>query len=278
MKEKKYNIISWSKYIFLCLWAFINIFPLYWLFTFSLKDNKEIFSNNVIGLPKNWVWSNYTTALTRGNMALYFLNSIIVTGLTILIALMCGLMASYALTRLVWKGRKIANNFFMLGLTIPIHAALLPVFIILRKLRMTNSYQALFIPYAAFSLAMIILIANSFMIGIPTELEESACIDGCSVYGIFFKIILPLMKPVLSTGAIFTFLQSWNELMFAIVFISDSKYRTLSVGIQALSGIYTTDWGPVGAALAIATFPTLILYCFMNKQVQNSLVVGAIKG
>lgn len=278
MNEKKYKIISWIKYTFLGFWAFINLFPLYWLFTFSLKDNKEIFSENVIGLPKKWVWSNYTTALTRGNMALYFLNSVIVTGITILIALLCGLMASYALTKLVWKGRNFANNIFMLGLTIPIHAAILPIFIILRNLRMTNSYQALFIPYAAFSLAMIILIANSFMVGLPSEFEESACIDGCSVYGIFFKIILPLMKPVLSTGAIFVFLQSWNELMFALVFISDSKYRTLSVGIQSLSGTYTTDWGPVGAALTIATFPTLLLYCFMNKQVQNSLIVGAIKG
>lgn len=278
MKEKKCNIKSWMKYIFLGLWTFVNIFPLYWLFTFSLKDNKEIFSENVIGLPSNWMWSNYSKALTKGNMALYFFNSIFVTGMTILIVLFCGLMASYALTKMVWKGRKTVNNIFMLGLTIPIHAAILPIFIILRNLRMTNSYQALIIPYTAFSLAMAIMIASSFMVSIPPEVEESACIDGCNVYGIFFRIILPLMKPAISTGAIFTFLQAWNELMFALIFISDSRYRTLSVGIQSLSGTYTTDWGPVGAALVIATFPTLILYGFLSKHVQKSLIVGAIKG
>lgn len=278
MRKSKMNIRKIITYFFLAIWTIVNIFPLYWLFTFSLKDNNQIFSKNVLGLPTKWMWSNYTTALSRGNMGRYFLNSILVTGLTILITVLFSLMASYAMSRLVWRGRKLANNIFMLGLTIPIHAALLPVFIILRNLRMTDSYQALIIPYAAFSLAMAIMISNGFMKNVPYELEEAACIDGCNVYQIFFRVIIPLMKPALSTIAIFTFLQSWNELMFAVIFISDSAYRTLSVGIQSLSGTYTTDWGTVGAALVIATFPTLIVYCFISKQVQESLIIGAVKG
>ena len=100
-----------------------------------------------------------------------------------------------------------------------------------------------------------------------------------TLYGeLLARIVLPLMKPALSTIGIFTFLQAWNELMFAVIFISDSKYRTLSVGIQALSGAYTTKWGPIGAALVIATFPTLIIYRFMSKKIQESLMAGAIKG
>lgn len=264
--------------VILILWAGIQLFPLYWMLTFSLKDNSEIFGENIIGLPKNWIWENYTTALTKGNVGRYFLNSIIVTGCTILLTTIIAMMATYALTRMLWKGRKTMNNLFMLGMTIPIHAAILPVFIILRELGMTNSYQALIIPYAGFALAMAIMISSSFMEAIPKELEEAACIDGCSVYGIFGRIILPLMKPALSTIAIFVFLQAWNELMFATIFISDSKYRTLTVGIQTLSGSYTTNWGPIGAALAIATFPTLLVYCFMSSKIQESLVMGAIKG
>lgn len=166
----------------------------------------------------------------------------------------------------------------MLGLTVPIHAAILPVFIILRNLKMTDSYQSLILPYSAFAMAMAIMISSSFIEGIPKELEEAACIDGCNVYGIFGRIILPLMKPALATISIFVFLQAWNELMFAVIFISDSKYRTLSVGIQTLSGSYTTSWGPIGAALVIATFPTLILYSLMSNKIQESLVMGAIKG
>lgn len=279
MKRKKVKSrMGVFSYLILAFWTFISIFPLYWMFTFSLKSNKEIFGENIIGLPKDWLWSNYQAALTTGNMLKYFLNSFIVTGFTIGLTLMASLMATYALTRLVWKGQKTMNNIFMLGLTVPIHAAILPVFIILRNLHMTNSYQALIIPYTAFALAMAIMICESFIENVPVELEEAACMDGCGVYRIFLQIILPLMKPAFSTIAIFTFLQAWNELMFAVIFISDSNYRTLSVGIQTLSGSYTTDWGPIGAALVIATFPTLLVYIFMSKKIQDSLIAGAVKG
>lgn len=275
---KKFKVGSALQYALLILWTIVNLFPIYWMITFSLKSNGEIFGDNVIGLPKEWLWSNYEAALTTGNMALYFLNSFIVTGFTILLTVVFSLMATYALTRMEWRGRKKANSIFMLGLTVPIHAAILPVFIILRTLKMTNSYQALIIPYTAFALAMAIMVSGSFMANIPTELEEAACIDGCGVYRIFLKVILPLMKPAISTITIFTFLNAWNELMFAVIFISDSKYRTLSVGIQTLSGSYTTDWGPIGAALVIATLPTIIVYSFMSKKIQQSLIAGAVKG
>lgn len=275
---KKLKISGVLQYSILIIWTLVNLFPLYWMFTFSLKENSEIFGENIIGLPKKWLWSNYATALTTGNMGRYFFNSIVVTGSTIILTTLFALMATYALTRLEWKGRKLVNNIFMLGLTVPIHAAILPVFIILRSLKMTNSYQALIIPYVAFALAMAIMVSGSFMVNIPKELEEAACIDGCGVFSIFFRIILPLMKPAISTIGIFTFLSAWNELMFAVIFISDSKYRTLPVGIQTLSGSYTTDWGPIGAALVIATLPTLIVYCFMSKKVQKSLIAGAVKG
>lgn len=275
---KKLKISGVLQYSILIIWTLVNLFPLYWMFTFSLKENSEIFGENIIGLPKKWLWSNYATALTTGNMGRYFFNSIVVTGSTILFTTLFALMATYALTRLEWKGRKLVNNIFMLGLTVPIHAAILPVFIILRSLKMTNSYQALIIPYVAFALAMAIMVSGSFMVNIPKELEEAACMDGCGVFSIFFRIILPLMKPAISTIGIFTFLSAWNELMFAVIFISDSKYRTLPVGIQTLSGSYTTDWGPIGAALVIATLPTLVVYCFMSKKVQKSLIAGAVKG
>ena len=277
MKTKK-NVKNVVKYTVLIIWTFVSLFPLYYMLMFSLKDNSEIFGSNVIGLPKHWLWSNYKKALIAGNMGLYFFNSCVVTGLTILFTILFSLMAAYALERMIWKGRKQINALFMLGLTVPIHAAILPIFIILRKFHMLNSYQSLIVPYVAFALAMAIMICSSFMISIPVELEESACIDGAGIYKIFWVIICPLMKQAFASVAIFTFLQAWNELMFAIIYISDSKYRTLSVGIQSLSGAYTTDWGPIGAGLVIATFPTLIIYLFMSKKIQSSLMAGAIKG
>ena len=265
-------------YIGLIIWMIVNLFPVYWMFTFSLKSNPEIFGENVIGLPKEWLWSNYSTALHTGNMGLYFLNSAIVAISTIIITLCVALMATFALTRLIWKRRKTLNKFFMLGLTIPIHASIVPVYVTLSKLNMLNTYWALIIPYSAFSLAMAILVCVGFMNEIPRELDESACIDGCGVFGIFFRIIVPLMRPAVATVGIYTFLQCWNELMFANVFISKNALRTLPVGVQALSGQYTTEWGPIGAALVLATFPTLLVYIFLSKRIQESFIAGAIKG
>ena len=273
--SKSAKILS---YIGLIAWMIINLFPVYWMFTFSLKDNKEIFGDNVVGLPKHWLWSNYTSAMKTGKMGLYFMNSTIVATATILITLAVALMATFALTRLIWKRRKTLNKFFMLGLTIPIHASIVPVYVTLSRLHMLNTRWALIIPYAAFSLSMAILVCTGFMNEIPRELDEAACIDGCGVWRIFFKVIAPLMKPAVATVGIYTFLQSWNELMFATIFISKTELKTLPVGVQALSGQYTTAWGPIGAALVVATFPTLFIYIFLSRKIQESFVAGAVKG
>ena len=265
-------------YIALIVWTIINIFPVYWMFTFSLKSNPEIFGENIIGLPKEWLWSNYETALTTGNMWLYFMNSAIVATATILITLAVSLMATFALTRLIWKRRKTMNKFFMLGLTIPIHASIVPVYIILSRMNLLNTYAALIFPYAAFSLSMAILISIGFMGDIPYDLDEAAFLDGCGVWGIFFRVILPLMMPAISTLGIYTFLQCWNELLLATVYISDPARFTLPVGINQFFGQYTTDWGKIGAGLVIATAPTLIIYVLLSKRIQAGFIAGAVKG
>ena len=275
---KKYSIGNIIITILLLIWSALQLFPLYWMLTFSLKENSEIFGANIIGLPHNWLFSNYTTVLQSGNMFRYLLNSVIVTVATIIITVVAATAAPYALSRMVWRGRKIANAIFMLGITLPINAVILPIFLGLSKVHLTDSYWALILPYSAFALSMSIMIASSFMEGIPLEIEEAACLDGCSVYGIFWHVILPMMKPALSTLSIFIFLQSWNELMYAVIFISNSAYRTVTVGIQNLSGSFTTDWGPIGAALVVATFPVLIIYAFFSSKIQESLVAGAVKG
>ena len=265
-------------YIVLILWAFVSIFPVYWMLTFSLKTNNEIFGENVIGLPQFWVWENYTRAMNTGHMEVYFLNSFIIAVITILITLVASAMATYAMTRLVWKGRDTMNKFFMLGLTIPIHAAIVPLYVVLGKVHLLNSHAALIIPYSAFSLAMGILICTGFMGDIPYDLDEAAFLDGCGVWGIFGRVIAPLMVPAISTVGIYTFLQCWNELMFATIFNSKEAYKTLPVGVQGFSGQYSTDWGPIGAALAIATIPTLLVYVFLSKKIQDSFIAGAVKG
>ena len=265
-------------YIFLVFWALVNLFPIYFMFTFSLKSNEEIFGANIVGLPKEWLWSNYTSAMNTGNMGLYFLNSILVTVAAIGISLLAAMMATYAITRIKWRMSKLTNAFFMLGLTIPIQASIVPVYVVLSKMHWLNKYSTLIVPYSAFALSMSILICTGFMVEIPYALDEAARIDGCGLAETFFRIILPLMKPAVSTVGVYSYLQCWNEFMFANVFISDSQHRTLPVGIKALSGQHTTDWGPIGAALVIATFPTLIFYIFLSRRIQESFIAGAVKG
>ncbi len=275
------NKLSVSKvliYTALVIWALLSLFPVYWMLTFSLKDNAEIFGANVVGLPTQWLWSNYHRAATLGNMPAYFLNSLVIAVVTILITLVAAVMATYAMTRLVWKGRETMNKVFMLGLTIPIHAAILPLYVVLGKVGLLNSRIGLILPYSAFSLAMAILISTGFMGDIPYDLDEAAFLDGCGVWGIFFRVIAPLMVPAISTVGIYTFLQCWNELMFASIFNSKDALKTLPVGIQGLSGQYLKEWGPIGAALSIATIPTLIVYVLLSKRIQDSFIAGAVKG
>ncbi len=272
------KVIDIIKYVLLGIWTVVCLFPLYWLVAFSLKDNNEIFGENIAGLPRHWLFENYNSAFMGGNVGTYLINSIIVTIVTILLTVFIAVTASYALERMEWKFRKTTMTILMLGLMIPMHAALLPVFYMMQKLKIINSLWALIIPYVGFAMPMAIMIVSGFITGIPRELEESASIDGASIYKIFTSVILPLLKPAIATSSIFTFLQAWNELMFATVFISENSKKTLTVGIQSMSGQYLTQWGPIGAALVVATIPTLVIYLLLNKQVQESLVMGAVKG
>jgi raffinose/stachyose/melibiose transport system permease protein len=277
-------------YCGLVLWLLIDLFPLYYLFTFSLKSSSEITGTNVIGLPKEWLWSNYSRVFglgkkvdgkrlffANGGIEKCFSNSLLIAVATIVICLVAALMATYAITRIVWRGRETLNSILMLGITIPMHVALYPIYASFSKMGILRSYSSLIIPYAAFSLSMAVMVCTGFMNDIPKELDESACIDGCGLWGTFFHIIVPLMKPALATMGIYIFLTCWNEFMFASVF-GDEAHYTLPVFVSNLKGSNITDWGLVGAGLLLATFPMLIVYVFMSRRIQESFMVGAVKG
>lgn len=265
-------------HLILAAFAVIQIYPLVFLLFFSLKDNNEIYSGNVMGLPHVFHWSNYSNALFGANVGHYLLNSIFVTSVVIIVSDILACMVSYAIARMRVKANRFVKTFFSVGLMIPLHAVLLPVFLILKHLKMMDTYQAIIVPYIAFALPMAIFFMISFFQTLPLELEESAYLDGCGIFRTFASIILPLVKPALATISIFTFLSTWNEMMFAITFINSEKYRTLTVGIMQMVGQYTTDWGTMGAGLVVATLPTVVIYLLFSNQVQSGMVAGAVKG
>lgn len=265
-------------YVVLILIALVQLFPLYWLFTFSLKDNMQIFTTNPLGLPNPYHFENFADVLQRGQVASFLLNSLIVTSATILVSTVLATMAAYAIARMKWKWSNRALLFFLMGMMIPLHATLVPLFIFLKRTNLYDTPFALILPYVAFAIPMAIYIFVGFFKTIPTEMEEAACLDGMSIYGIFVRIMVPLIRPAIATVAIFTYLSCWNELMFAISFISKPQWKTLTVGIMGMVGMYATNWGALGAGLVVATVPTLIIYLLMSGEIQKSFTTGAIKG
>lgn len=276
--RKEYSLSQIMIFIFLSFFTVIQLFPLIYLFLFSLKSNNEIFLGNVMGLPENWLWSNYSRVLSNSDLPLYLMNSVIVTTATIFFIVLLGGSAAYAIARMRWKLKKTTLIIFLLGIMVPYHAALLPLFVILRDFKLLDSYVALILPYVAFGLPAAIYIFTGFFKSVPYELEESACLDGCSIYKTYFYIILPIVKPAIATIAIFTYRNAWNELMFAVAFISKKAFKTIPIGLMALNGRFTTDWGAIGAALFMASLPSLLIYLFLSKQVQDSVRAGAVKG
>ncbi|WP_113673612.1 carbohydrate ABC transporter permease [Vallitalea guaymasensis] len=276
MKEKK--ISKTIERIILVIIAVIQIYPLFWLIIFSLKNNQEIFGGNPLGLPHEFLWKNYIRVFSNGHIGTYFMNSLIVTFVTVAVTCLLAAMASYAISRMNWKLSNTMLIVFLLGLMVPMHATLLPLFIFLKKAHLYNTYFSLILPYIGFALPMAIYILVGYFGNVPKELEESACLDGASIYQIFGKIMLPLIKPAIATISIFTYLSCWNELMFATTFISKQGLKTLTVGIMGMVGMYATKWGELGAGLVVATIPTVIIYISMSSQVQKSFTTGALKG
>ncbi len=278
MNREKSPIKSIFKYLVLIFVALIQLFPLYWLFTFSLKNNVEIFGDNPMGLPQAFRWDNYAFVFENGNIGVYLKNSAIITLASILLSTLLAAMAAYAIARMRWRLSNSALIVFLAGMMIPLHAVLVPLLIVLTRTGLTSTYWALILPYTAFALPMAIYIFVGFFNTLPRELEEAACIDGMNIYGIFSKIMLPLIRPAIATVAIFTYLACWNELMFAISFMGGDQNATITIGVMNMVGRYSTHWGRVGAGLAVATLPTLIIYVVLSKQIQKSFTVGALKG
>lgn len=274
MKIKKTLI-----YLFLAVFTFIQIFPFYWLVTFSFKSNTEIFdSNNLVGLPKVWHLENFSKALMGGEILRYLLNSVFYAAVTVVVSTLLASMVAYAINRMYWKAKGIVAAIFSLGIMIPVQATLLPLFQGLDRLGIRGGYLGLMLPYITFAMPMTVMILGGFFKALPREIEEAACIDGCNIFNMFFRIIFPMIRPGIATSCIFAFLNTWNELLFANTFVDDAKYKTLPVGIMSFVGEHSTNWGIIGAGMVIATLPTVLIYLLLSKQVQESFTVGTVKG
>lgn len=275
--KKKSKISTKIIYVFLSLLAVIYLLPLLWVVYVSLKDDKTLFVSPW-ALPERPMIENYTFAWTAGKLGTATLNSALVCGVTLILCLLIGSMAAFAIGRMRWKLSGVVMTYFLTGMMIPVHCILIPVFTRFSKMHLTNSQLGLILPYLTLSLPITIFIMTGFFQSLPNELFESACIDGCSIYRSFTRIALPLSKTGLFVTGLMTFVANWNELLLAMVFISDDSKKTLPVSLSKFVGPYNTNYSQMFAAIVIAIIPTIIVYCMFSNQIVEGLTAGAVKG
>lgn len=275
--KKKSKISTKIIYVFLSLLAVIYLLPLVWVIYVSLKDDKTLFVSPW-ALPERPMIENYTFAWTAGKLGTATLNSALVCGVTLILCLLIGSMAAFAIGRMRWKLSGAVMTYFLTGMMIPVHCILIPVFTRFSKMHLTNSQLGLILPYLTLSLPITIFIMTGFFQSLPNELFESACIDGCSIYRSFTRIALPLSKTGLFVTGLMTFVANWNELLLAMVFISDDTKKTLPVSLSKFVGPYNTNYSQMFAAIVIAIIPTIIVYCMFSNQIVEGLTAGAVKG
>lgn len=265
--------------VFCWIYAVVSLYPVLWLIFYSFKNNNEIFVTNPFGIPTKLHLENYTKAWSQYDVPTYFMNSVIVSVVTVILTVSLALLFSYATARMQWKGRNFAKVYMALGMFIPVQAILIPVAKLVNGMGLDSTRFGLIIVYTAINISFATLVYYGFFKGIPVELEEAACMDGANIFVCFFRIIVPLVKPATATLVIYTFLNAWNEFNLANVLVVNEKLKTLPLGLLFLQGAFTTDWGAMGATMVIASLPTIVLYCIFSKQVENAMTIGgAVKG
>ncbi|WP_147804913.1 carbohydrate ABC transporter permease [Alkalicoccus halolimnae] len=265
-------------YIILGVVAVAQILPLIWLLLFSLKDNQEVFNLPPLALPSDPQWGNYARVWVDGNIGLYFFNSVVVTGVSVILTVLLASLVTFAITRMNWKLNKVVLGLFMVGLMIPVHSTLIPLFSFFTTIGLMDNHLSIILTYTAFNLPLTMMILLGFYYTIPRELEEAAIVDGCSIHRMFFRIILPITAPVVATTAIINMIYNWNEFVFVNTFISSDNLKTLTVGIQNFIGQYATDWGAIGATLVISMLPILIAFFILSNRIVEGMTSGSVKG
>ncbi len=255
-----------------------QLYPLVWLLIYSLKTNEEILSGSIFSLPAVWQWSNYSAAIDSGNYWKYLYNSGFVTIVTMLCIILLASLTAFAITRFRWKYGQVVLLIFLLGMMIPLQSTLLPLMLIFKNINILNTHLSLILPYIAFQTPIAVFILSGFMRTIPTEIEESAIVDGAGVFRIFGSIVLPVSIPPVMTVCILAFINVWNEYILAATFISSEKLKTLPFGVYSFVSQYSVNYGAIGAFLVLGALPVLVIYFLLAEKITKGMVAGAVKG
>jgi len=260
----------------LVLWALMNLFPILVMLVSGFKSTVEIFTNP-FGLPAKWTMINYVTAWNKANFALYFRNSVLVSAFSIAGIVLVSSMAAYILARYEFPGKRAVYLYILAGLVLPARLAVIPIFLLMRDLRLINSLAGLIVVYVATNISFSAFLLINFFRSIPMDLEDSARIDGAGSFRIYRQINLPLLRPALATVTIFNFINVWNDFFFPLIFLNAKDKRTIPLGIQTFFGEFAIQWDLLFAGLNIAIIPVIIFFLMLSRQFIAGLTEGAIR-
>jgi len=264
-------------YVLLILLMILWVIPMFTLIVTALKHKKDFMSGlSLFQLPAKLAWDNFTKAIVDGHLFNYMKNDLIVSFLKVPLGIFVGSLASFALTRLKVRHANGIFIFFLIGMMLPMQAALVPINMIYSRLHLLNTYFGLFYVYVGFGLSYCILVMRGFMRGIPKDLDEAAYIDGCSKWQLFWRVILPISKPAVATLFITDFLATWNEYLLASIIINDNALKTVPVGIMTFVGEHGTDYGLLCAGVLISVIPVMAVYLVFQRYFVEGMA-GAVK-
>lgn len=275
--KKKISIYHIVCAVILLIMVIICIYPIVWMFFGSMKDKAEFYTN-IWGLPKQIHLDNYIAAWKNADLGRRFINSLIVTLGSMCIMIPVTSCAAYAVARLNFKGKNLIYMYLLLGIMIPAGVLGIPTFTVAMKMGLLNSHLGLMLIYAAQNIAMGMFIMRGFFISLPRELEEAAMIDGCSRFGCFVRIIVPLARAGVATQVIFNGLTTWNDYFMANIMITKDELRTLPLSIANFVGKHSTNYPELFAMLTMATIPVIIVFVLSQKSFIEGVAAGAVKG
>jgi raffinose/stachyose/melibiose transport system permease protein len=264
-------------HVTLVLFALMQLFPLVWVFIYSLQKSGDLFASDLLRVPAHPQWHNYTRAWVDGQIVRYGLNSLIVVTASTAASTFLSFCMGYAIARMRWRGRRLALGAVVLGMVVPIPATLLPNFIWYGYFGLIDTRLGLIIPYVAFTLSFNTLVYAGHFRNLPAALEEAALIDGASWPRILWTIIAPLATPATVTVAVMTFLSNWNEFIMANTYLASDDLRTLPFSVIRFQGQYSSDYAVQFACMVIVALPALALYLLFSKHIMAGATAGAVK-
>jgi raffinose/stachyose/melibiose transport system permease protein len=262
----------------LITWTVVALFPVFVIVINSFKSRKAIFADPLaLPVPGNFDLVGYATVMTQGDIFSYFLNSLIVTLGSLFCVLLFGAMAAFALSEYRFRCNTVLGLYMALGIMIPIRLGTVAILQLMVAAGLVNTRTALVLVYTAQGLPLAVFILAEFMRGVSDDLKNAGRIDGLSEYVIFFRLVLPLVRPAMATVAVFTLIPIWNDLWFPLILAPAEEVKTITLGSQVFIGQFVTNWNAVLAALSLAILPVLILYLIFSRQLIRGITAGAVK-